>query len=80
MARKIIKVVFADDGDVIPKHLDKNFASYAALMRKLDVGQTVTVAVYEREKTLGDMLMGYGTVTRRTLTGYTVPRRLHTEY
>ena len=80
MARKIIKVVFAGEGDTIPTKLNKNFASYAALMRKLEIGQTVTVAVYNRDKVLGDMLQGYGDVTRRTLTGYTVPRVLRHDY
>lgn len=78
MARKIIKVVVP--GEETPTRLDKNFASFAALVRKLTVGQTVTVAVYERETGIDDVLMGYGTVTRTTLSKYTVPKKLNPEY
>lgn len=79
MATKRIKVVVAGEGE-IPKRLQKVFPSYAAVMRRLALGQTVTVAVYERSRELGDMLMGYGQVTRRTYTGYTVPKTLRHEY
>ena len=75
---KRIKVVHAEGG--IPKNLEKVFPSYAALMRKMKIGTEVTVAVYERDKVLGDMLMGYGYVERISLTSYTTPRRLMHDY
>jgi len=65
--------------EAIPKPLQKKFASYSAVVRRLEVGQTVMVRVLEGS---GDfwVFMGYGEVTRNSLTGYTCPRRLMPEY
>ena len=66
------------DREDLPKKLLKQFSSYAAVMRALEVGQTALIRVQEGS---GDFWihMGYGEVTRDSLTGYTCPRRLMME-
>lgn len=63
----------------LPKKLLKQFSSYAAVMRALEVGQTALLRVEEGS---GDFWihMGYGEVTRDSLTSYTCPRRLMHDY
>ncbi len=70
---KRIKVIHAE-GD-IPDKLKKVFPSYAALTRQMEIGTTVTVSVTERIDG-NDMLLGYDTVERTKLMGYTKLRQL----
>jgi len=70
---KRIRVVHAE-GD-IPDRLKKVFPSYAALMRRMEIGATVTVSVSERIDG-NDMLLGYDTVERTKRMGYTKLRQL----
>jgi len=83
MARKRITIIeIAPSGAIFrspPKHLQKNFASYAAVARTLKEGTTAMINVQEQCGENFWINMGYGEVVREH-NGYSYPRRLMPEY
>jgi hypothetical protein len=65
------------DKDILARFKDKEFASYAAIVKQLQVGESVIVAVHDEK--LG-ICMGFGEVKRETETSYFQPRMLQSEY